>query len=70
MCLISEIKFYQIKINEYSNGKDYMIVLSVSIILCRPVGNISSIFYNNTGFMIADCYLREQSIIMRQVIIP
>ena len=42
MCLISEIKFYQPKNNEYSNQKDYMIVLSVSIILCRLRGNISS----------------------------
>lgn len=43
MCLISEIKFFHLKINVYSNIKDYMIVLSVSIILCRPMGNISSL---------------------------
>jgi hypothetical protein len=42
MCLISEINFYQNKLNEYSNCKDYKIVLSISIILCRPRGNISS----------------------------
>ena len=42
MCLISEIKIYQLKNDEYSNTKDYMIVLSVSIILCRSMGNISS----------------------------
>lgn len=42
MCLISEIKFYQPKNNEYSNQKDYMIVLSIYIILCRLRGNISS----------------------------
>ena len=47
MCLISEIKIYQLKNDEYSSTKDYMIVLSVSIILCRQLGKFSSFSFDN-----------------------
>lgn len=45
MCLISEIKIYHLKNDEYSHTKDYMIVLSVYIILCRQLGKISSFIF-------------------------